>query len=97
MIGTTPIHRIKIPFDTSLVDRARIVYHQWGKEVLRKETEDFHMEGNVLSVSLSQEETFLFDCTPIVIQLRVRDTSGFVHKMKPRTITPDDCLDREVL
>lgn len=97
MIGTTPTHRIKIPFDTSLVDRVRIVYHQWGKEILRKENEDFRMEGNVLSVSLSQEDTFLFDCTPVTLQLRVKDTAGFVHKTKPIIITPDDCLDREVL
>lgn len=97
MIGTTPTHRFKIPFDSSLVSRARVIYQQWGKEILRKENKDFRMEGDMLSISLSQEETFLFDCTPVTLQLRVRTTSGEVLKTDPITISVDDCLDREVL
>lgn len=97
MIGTTPIHRIEIPLDTSLLKRARFVYHQWGKEVLRKEDEDVQMKDNILSVSLSQEETFLFDCTPVILQVRVKDLNDKVLKTKPIVINVDDCLDREVL
>lgn len=95
--GTTPTHHFNLPFEASLVSEARVIYHQWGKEILRKETEDFQMEGNTLSVSLSQEETFLFDCTPVILQLRVRTTSGNVMNTKPMTVSVDDCLDSEVL
>lgn len=95
--GTTPTHYFNLPFEASLVDKARVIYHQWGKEILRKETEDFKMEGNTISVSLTQEETFLFDCTPVILQLRVRTTSGEVMNTKMITVSSEDCLDCEVL
>lgn len=98
MIGTTPTHTWTFPFDTSLVAEARMIYKQSGAEILRKETEHFTMEGQKLSVTLSQEETFLFDCrTPVKIQLRVRTTGGRVLKTTPISIRITECLDREVL
>ena len=95
--GTTPTHKFKLPFDAALVEKARVIYKQWTKEVLRKETKDFKMDGNMLSVSLSQEETFLFDCSPVTYQLRVKTTYGKVLSTKPETIRVEDCLDCEVL
>lgn len=98
MIGTTPTHTWTLPFDASLVAEARAIYKQSGEEILRKETEHFAMDGQKLSVTLSQEETFRFDCrTPVKIQLRVRTTSGTVLKTVPLTKTPTECLDREVI
>ena len=95
--GTTPTHNFKLPFDGALVKEARAIYRQLTKEVLRKETKDFEREGNILSVLLSQEETFLFDCTPVTYQLRVKTTDGKVLNTKPRTIKVEECLDSEVL
>ena len=97
LIGTTPTHRFNIPFDASLIDEARVIYRQMGREVLRKETEAFKKEGNVLSVSLSQEEAFLFDATDVTYQLRVKTLDGKVLNTKPKTIPVIECLDREVL
>ena len=98
MIGTTPTHTWALPFDASQVAEARAIYKQSGEEILRKETEAFTMDGQQLSVTLTQEETFLFDCrTPVKIQLRVRTTAGKVLKTKPITKTPTECLDREVI
>ena len=98
MIGTTPTHTWTLPFDSSLVAKARVIYKQSGKEVLRKETADFTMAEQKLSVTLSQEETFLFDCrAPVKIQLRIRTTDGRALKTKPITKTPSECLDCEVI
>lgn len=98
MIGTTPTHTWALPFDASLVAEARAIYKQSGEEILRKETEHFTMEGQKLSVTLSQEETFLFDCrTPVKIQLRIRTTAGQALKTPVIVKTPTECLDREVL
>jgi hypothetical protein len=67
-------------------------------EVLSKDTEAFTFEGNTLSVTLSQEETFLFDHTaPVVIQLRVKDSSGKVLKSEPIVKPVRECLDQVVL
>ena len=98
MIGTTPTHRWTLPFDAALVAEARVIYKQSGEEILRKETEHFTMEGQKLSVTLTQEETFLFKHTsPVVMQLRVRTTDGKVLKTKPATKALTECLDREVI
>ena len=98
MQGTTPTHHFNIPFDASQVVHARAIYKQRGKEILKKETEDFHMEGNRISVQLTQEETFLFIWqTPVKIQLRIRTKSGQVLNTKPIEVSVGECLEEEVL
>ena len=98
MIGTTPTHRFRIPLDTSLLEKARIVYKQKKAEVLRKETDQITFDGNTISVDLTQEETFLFDHRePVVFQLRVKDKSGKVWKSPEYTKRVTECLDLEVL
>ena len=98
IIGTTPTHHFDLPFDASMVSAARVIYKQNGTEILRKETDDFKKEGNRISVTLSQEETFLFDwrCS-VKCQLRVRDVSGKVMNTKTLIISTEECLDCEVL
>lgn len=96
--GTTPTHTFKLPFDTSLLSSARVVYKQGEKEVLRKETEAFFMEENILRVTLTQDESLRFDCRRSVkLQLRVRTKTGQVLAMKPYVVSVDECLDDEVL
>ncbi len=96
--GTTPVHYFTLPFEAALVAEARVIYKQGAKEILRKETADFTREENQLSVSLTQEETFLFDCKSFVkFQLRVRTTTGKVMNTKPMLVSVEECLDTEVL
>ncbi len=96
--GTTPTHIFRLPFDSSLLSSARVVYKQGQREVLRKETGAFTMEANILKLTLSQEETLSFDCKlSVKLQLRVKTTAGQVLAMKPRIVTVDECLDDEVL
>lgn len=98
MIGTTPTHRFRIPMNTSLLSEVRIVYHQRKTEILRKNTEDVKLDGNTITVDLTQKETFLFTHgTPVVIQLRVKDKKGKVWKSPIYTKRVRECLDTEVL
>lgn len=98
IINTTPTHIFRLPFDAALVASARVVYKQGPKEVLRKETGDFTKDGNRVKVTLTQEETLRFDChLSAKVQLRVKTTTGAVLAMKPRLISVEECLDKEVL
>jgi hypothetical protein len=77
---------------------ALIVYAQSEEEIFRKTASQCHMEGNTLSVELTQEETFLFDCRKKVqIQVRVLTTEG--KALASNIITKDvaKCLSNEVL
>lgn len=59
--GTTPSHRFVIPVDKELIEKVRIIYAQHGNVILTKETEDCTIDGNVVEVYLTQEETLLFN------------------------------------
>lgn len=96
--GTTPTHIFNLPFDSDQVSSARVIYKQREQEILRKETEDFKMDGSAISVALTQEETFLFDCKySVKLQLRVATKSGKVLSTKPIIIRVEECIDSEVL
>ena len=98
MIGTTPTHKFRLTFDTSFLSAARVVYMQKKAEVLRKDTDAFTFEGNTLSVTLSQEETFLFDhMKQVEIQLRVLTKGGDALNSHPIKVSVQRCLDNEVL
>ena len=66
MIGTTPTHIFRLPFSTLLIDKVRIIYAQNDEQILVKEKDDCDLKGNQISVTLTQEETFKFDCTKCV-------------------------------
>lgn len=96
--GTTPTHYFNLPFESEMLSSARVIYKQRDREILRKETGDFEMDGNTISISLSQEETFLFDSQySVKIQLAVRTKSGKVLRTMPIIVKVDECMDNEVL
>lgn len=96
--GTTPTHHFNLPFEASMISAVRAIYKQGTKEVLRKETPDFRLEGQRVSVDLTQEETFLFDCrTPVKLQLRVKTIRGQVLNTRTMVVSVAECLDSEVL
>lgn len=78
--GTTPEHEFTLPFDTSLIKELRISYGQKGKEVLVKYDEDCIYNGNVIKVSLTQEDTFMLNPKLLVdVQLRVLTKNDQIH------------------
>lgn len=97
-LGTTPKHEFTLPFDISLVKEFKVTYKQNGKIILEKYLEDFEVNQNTLSVTLTQEETFLFaEGVNIEVQARVLIVGGDAFSSEIRIITAQKCLDREVL
>lgn len=98
MRGTTPTHTFKIPFDVSLVQKAVVIYAQDDIVVFSKETEQCHMNGNEISVTLTQEDTLKLDCKKLVqIQLRVLTTDGTALASVVTRMNVGKCLKDEVL
>lgn len=97
--GTTPTHIFTLPFDGELITKLNIAYAQGGRIVLEKELADCHIEGNKISVTLTEDETLLFDSNKAMaeIQLRVgcgeeRLASHIMHITTQR-ILKDGCLE----
>ncbi len=96
--GTTPLHVFTLPFSTDLVEKVRVIYSQKDEIVLRKEGETCTLNDTNVSVKLSQEETFLFNCNyPVDIQIRVLMKSGDALTSLPQRVGLDKCLENEVL
>ena len=96
--GTTPTHTFNIPFDTSMVKEVKVTYAQDDTVVLEKRTSDCELDGQRIIVTLTQEDTFLFDCKKAVeIQIRVLTVGGDALGSVPEKVGVSKCLDDEVL
>lgn len=97
-IGTTPTHQFTLPFDVETLLALEITYSQDNQVVLQKREQDCTMEGNMVSVTLSQEETFGFDeYMNVEIQLRVLTTGNNVFSSDIFNVSCKRCLSDEVL
>ena len=96
--GTTPTHTFQIPFDSSVITNLAILYAQGDSVILRKELADCSLEGKEIKVTLTQEETFLFDHKKDAkIQLHVLLAGNNALVSDIYTVSIDKCLDDEVL
>lgn len=96
--GTTPTHTFNIPFDTNLLSEVRVIYAQSDKVLFTKNNDDCTMNGNSISVTLTQHDTFKFDASKEVqIQLRVLTAAGEVLSSGVEIVGIAKCLDDEVL
>ena len=93
--GTTPTYRFKLPFDSSLIAVAKVTFEQDGVTVERK---DGTIDGDILTVKLTQEETFKFKGDVYArcnVRILTKDntalSSEFFH------VFVRECLDDEVL
>ncbi len=97
-LGSTPKHEFTLPFDVSFVKEFKVTYKQNNKIILEKYLSDFEANENTLSVTLTQEETFLFaEGANVELQARVLTMGGDALPSDIRIITAEKCLDREVL
>ena len=97
-LGSTPKHEFTLPFDISLVKEFKVTYKQNGTIILEKHLNDFEVNENTLSTTLTQEETFLFtEDVNVEIQARVLTMGGDVLASDIRITTAERCLDDEVL
>jgi hypothetical protein len=96
--GTTPTHTWILPFESSLVKEARVIYAQNNKPIITKQTADCSIGEDKISVTLTQEETFLLNCDYYAeVQLRVLTIDGGVYNTSVRVEGVGKCLDSEVL
>lgn len=96
--GTTPTHYFNLPFDTSNIDKVKVIYAQDDKIILTKETESCTCENNVIKVCLSQAETLMFDCKKAVqIQIRVLTNGGDALASTIKLVDVGKCLESEIL
>ena len=96
--GTTPKHIFTIPFDVSLISDLRISYGQSGKEIVVKSKKDCTLDEQTITVVLTQEDTFKFDCTKQVqVQVRVLTLGGEALNSDILILDVDQCLNTEVL
>lgn len=96
--GTTPIHTFTLPFDVSVIKTVKVIYAQDDIQLFCKRTEDCELDGSVIRVGLTQEETFLFDCKKQVqIQIRVLTLNGDSISTDVINVSVKKCLDYEVL
>ena len=94
--GTTPTHTFVLPFETTTVKSAKVVYAQSDVAIVEKTSCD--MDGNTLSVKLTQEETLKFDCKKNVeIQLRILTEGDDALTSDIIVVDVMRCLDDEVL
>lgn len=96
--GTTPTHIFSLPFNTEIISKCRVIYSQNDEIKLKKETEDVTMQDNVVSLKLTQEDTFALECTKYVdVQVRVLTVDGDSLVSDIITVPVSKCLDSEVL
>ena len=95
--GTTPNHIFTLPFSVEDVDSIHILYSQDDNVKLKKTKSDCVFDGNKVSVTLSQEETFRFIHGKMAyIQIRIlRKDLALASEIMYMII--DECLEDEVL
>lgn len=96
--GTTPTHIFTLPFDTETVKTARIIYSQSNEVIFVKTGDQLTLDGDTITVKLTQEDTLAFDCKKNVeIQVRVLTHSGDAMASDIEQVSPYRCLEDEVL
>ena len=96
--GTTPIIEFTLPFSTELVAKAKLIIKYKDDAKLTKYASADDFNGNTISIKLTQEETFLFDCNSYVkMLLRVLTKEGDSLVSDVYKVFVEECFDNEVL
>lgn len=75
--GTTPTLEFTLPFSTDLIDEAYITVAQYKKPVFEKAKSDCTLNGNTISVKLTQEETLKLKAgAKVEMQIRCLTTTN---------------------
>lgn len=101
---TTPTHYFNFPIEIDTIKEILLTYAQHNEIVLNKTKEDFTFDGNTGSITLTQEETALFEAddscckdNAIEIQLRVltideKALATDIYKVPCRRVLNDEVL-----
>ena len=97
-IGTTPTHIFVLPVKTDQIKDVLIVYSQNDTEVFKKVTKDCSFDEEIVSVTLSQEDTLMLDHNSNVqIQIRVVSKGGVAYASRIFVVTAQQCLSEGVI
>ena len=94
--ATTPTHTFTLPFDTSLISKLLLTYSQDARAVITKTENDVSMSSNIISLTLTQEETSRFAIRPVSIQMRCK-VGDKVMASDIVTVRVKRSLNREVI
>ena len=97
--GTTPTHDFELPYPKDYIKDARITYGQNGREIFSKKLAQCKFTEGVLSVTLTQEDTFSFlPKGHVSIELRVQlADGGVIRNEEPIELRIVDSMNSEVL
>lgn len=97
--GTTPTHTFNLPFGVEFIKAGKVIYSQDGAVVLTKEISECALDGQAITIKLTQEETFKFDCNKgyVFIQIRLLTTGEDALASGLIRVEVEKCLDSEVL
>ena len=95
--GTTPEFVFELPFDTDRVKTAKVTFVTNNGTKVEKRHEDCSLEGNKITVKLSQEDTFRLEVGPIRVQLRILTQNEEALSSDTFSVNISKCLDDEVL
>ena len=101
--GTTPTHTFTIPedIDVSSMVAIFITYSQFSKTQLEKDISQITIDGQVLSVHLTQEETLAFKVDlsgrNTGVQIRSRDVAGEAYGTEEMRLVVEDVYKKGVI
>lgn len=97
--GTTPEHEFELPYPKEMVEDIRVVYGQGGKALFTKGLGECEISDGKITVSLIQEETFLFVPNKhLNIEVRIKLTNGkVVRSEEPIILKVIDSMSDEVI
>lgn len=97
--GTTPTITFEADCDCTGFELLEVTFSQADNVILTKKLNDCAIDGNKITVNLTEEETLLFDCNknPVLMQIRAgvgtgRIASNIMHTTAER-ILKDGCLE----
>lgn len=98
---STQEYEFTAPFDFTQYVKAFIATFKQGDEILFTKTEEdigasVALEGNVMRISLSQEETANFEQGMVDFELKVHTMNGKVAISDTITLVQDEVLNREL-
>ena len=97
-VGTTPTHSFTLPIGEDRIRSVEITYCQNGEVVLQKYTDDCTINENIVSVTLSQMDTFEFmGGVNVETQIRVLDIDDNTFASNIVCVPCERCLSTEVL
>ena len=96
--GTTPDQIFTLPFERKDIDDLRITYTQNKEKIITKTMKDVEFEGNDVSFTFSQDETFKFsEKHQVQVQLKIKTINGQVLNSDIIYMRVDPALDEEVI